>query len=50
MEIEAEENKNLLDKIGKSFLIKIIKRTRPDKRKDCYTEVGNLFLKIKVFK
>ena len=48
VENEAQENKNLVDKIGKSFLIKIIKRTRPDKKKGCYTEVGNLFLKIKV--
>ena len=50
VEIDAEEKENQVDNIGKKFLIKIIKRTRPDKKKSCYTEVGNLFLKMKVFK
>ena len=50
VEIDVEENKNLVDHIGKKKLIKIIKRTRPNKKKGHYTEVGNLFLKITVFK
>ena len=48
--IDAEENRNLVDDIQRNFLISVIKRTRPDKKKGCHTEVGNLFLKIKVFK
>ena len=50
VEIDTEEKKNLVDNIGKKILIKIIKRTRPDKKKGCSAEVGNLFLKIKDFK
>ena len=50
VETDAEEKENLVDNIGKNFLIKIIKRTRLDKKKSRYTEVGNLFWKTKVFK
>ena len=33
VEIDAEENRNLVDDIQRNFLIRVIKRTRPDKKK-----------------
>ena len=50
VEINAEENRKLVEDIEKNFLMKAVKRTRTKNKKGCYTEVGNLFLKIKVFK
>ena len=50
VEIYAKENRNLVDDIQRNFLRRLIKRTGPDKKKGHHTEVGNLFLKIKVFK
>ena len=50
LEIDAEENRKLVDNIQGVFIIKVLKRTTADKKRGCHTEVGNLFLKIKLFK
>ena len=50
VEIDAEENRKLVDNIQKTFLINVLKRTTADKKRGRHTEVGNLILKIKVFK
>ena len=50
LEIDAEENRKLVDNIQGVFIIKVLKRTTADKKRGCHTKVGNLFLKIKLFK
>ena len=50
VEIDVEENRKLVDNIQNTFLIKVLKRTTADEKKGRHTKVGNLFLKIKVFK
>ena len=50
IEINAEENRKLVDDMQTIFIIKVLKRTTADKKRGRHTEVGNLFLKIKVFK
>ena len=53
VEIDAKENRKSVDKMQRIFIIKVLKRTTADKqqkKRRCHTEVGNLFLKIKVFK
>ena len=50
VEIDAEENRKLVDNIQRIFIIKVLKRTTADKKRGHHTEVGNLFSKIKVFK
>ena len=34
VQIDNEENRNLVDDIQRSFLIRILKRTRPNKKRD----------------
>ena len=48
VEIDAEENRKLVDDIQKTFLIKVLKKTAADKKRERHTEVANLFLKVKV--
>ena len=50
IEIDSEKNRNLVDDIQRTFLIRVLKRTRTNKQKKCHMKVGNVFLKIKVFK
>ena len=50
VETDAEENRKLMDDIGKNFLINVVKRTRTKNKKGRHVGVGNLLLKIKVFK
>ena len=49
VEIDSEKNRNLVDDIQRMSLIRVLKRTRPNK-KGCHAEVGNIFFKIKVLK
>ena len=44
VEIDSEENRNLVDNIQRTFLIRVVKRTRPNKKRH-HTEVGTYFLK-----
>ena len=50
VDICNEENRNLVGDIQRSFLIRVLKRNRPNKKKGRHTEVGNVFFKIKVFR
>ena len=50
VEIDAQENRKLVDDMQRIFIIKVLKRTTADKKRGRHTEVGNLFLKIKIFK
>ena len=50
VEIDSEENRNLVDNMKRSFLIRVLKRARPNKNKGRHMEVGNVFFKIKIFK
>ena len=53
VEIDAEENRKLVDDMERIFIIKVLKRTTADKKRGRHTEVfknNNLFLKIKIFK
>ena len=50
VEIDAEENRKLVDDMQRIFIIKVLNRTTADKKRGRHTEVGNLFLKIKIFK
>ena len=50
VEIDAEESRKLVDDTQRIFIIKVLKRTTTDKKRVRNTEVGNLFLKIEVFK
>ena len=48
VEIDAEENRKLVDNMQRIFIINVLKKTTADKKRRRHTEVGNLFLKIKV--
>ena len=50
VEIDAEENRGLVEDLEKNFLMKVVASTRTKYKKGSHTEVKNLFLKIKVFK
>ena len=50
VEIDTEENRGLVEDLEKNFLMKIIGITRTQNKKGCHIEMGNLFLKIKLFK
>ena len=50
VEIDAEENRGLVEDLEKNFLMKVVGSTRTKYKKGSHTEVENLFLKIKVFK
>ena len=49
VEIDSEENRNLADNIQRTFLIRVVKRIRPNKKRH-HMKVGNIFFKIKVSK
>ena len=49
VEIYSEENRNLVDNIQRTFLIRVVKRIRPNKKNTSHRS-GNIFFKIKVFK
>ena len=50
VEIDAEENRKLVDNMQRISIIKVLKTTTADKKRERHREVGNLFLKIKVVK
>ena len=50
VEIAVEKNRGLVKDLDENFLINVIKRTMVQNKKGHHTEVGNLFVKIKVFK
>ena len=50
VEIAVEKNRRLVKDLDEHFLINVIKRTMVQNKKGHHTEVGNLFVKIKVFK
>ena len=50
VEIDAGENRGLVEDLKKNFLMKVVGSARTKNNKGCHTEVGNLFLKVKVFK
>ena len=45
-----QKKTGLVEDLKKNFLINVIKRTRVQNKKGRHTEVGNLLIKIKVFK
>ena len=50
VEIDAEQNRKLVGNMQRISIIKVLKRTAADKKRERHREVGNLFLKIKVVK
>ena len=50
VKIDAEENSGLVEDLEKFFLMKVVWSTSTKNKKGHHTEVGNFFLKIKVFK
>ena len=50
VEIDSEENRDLVDDLQKLFFVKVLKRATADTKVRNHVVVGNLFIKLKIFK
>ena len=50
VEVDSEENTDLVDNLQKLLFVKVLKRATTDTKLGNHTVVGNLFVKLKIFK